>query len=168
METSIPALLVAAILMIATVVMARSGYTSVDRMSQSWQVMEERLGQQARTELTVVETRLDESKANVTVRLRNDGQTKIADYARMDVLVQYFSESGERHVRWIPYTSGALESNTWTVESISPDTFEPSILNPSEILEMQVRINPPIGAGSTGWIIVSTENGVTATASVTA
>jgi hypothetical protein len=33
---------------------------------------------------------------------------------------------------------------------------------------MQIRINPPIGAGSTGWIIVSTENGVTATASVTA
>lgn len=168
METSIPALLVAAIIMIATVVMARSGYTSVDRMSQSWQVMEERLGQQARTELTVVETRVDDSKANLTVRLRNDGQTKIADYARMDVLVQYFSESGERYVRWIPYTSGALESNTWTVGSISNDTFEPNVLNPGEILEMQIRINPPIGAGSTGWIIVSTENGVTATASVTA
>jgi archaellum component FlaF (FlaF/FlaG flagellin family) len=168
METSIPALLVAAIIMIATVVMARSGYTSVDRMSQSWQVMEERLGQQARTELTVVETRVDDSKANVTVRLRNDGQTKIADFARMDVLVQYFSESGERHIRWIPYTSGALESNTWTVESIANDTFEPNVLNPGEILEMQIRINPPIGAGSTGWIIVSTENGVTATASVTA
>ena len=168
METSIPALLVAAIIMISTVVMARSGYTSVDRMAQSWQVMEDRLGQQARTELTVVETSMDESKANLTVRLRNDGQTKIADYARMDVLVQYFSESGERYVRWIPYTSGALESNTWTVESISNDTFEPNVLNPSEILEMQIRINPPIGAGSTGWIIVSTENGVTATASVTA
>ena len=168
METSIPALLVAAIIMISTVVMARSGYTSVDRMSQSWQVMEERLGQQARTELTVAETSVDESKANLTVRLRNDGQTKIADYARMDVLVQYFSESGERYVRWIPYTSGALESNTWTVESISNDTFEPNVLNPGEILEMQIRINPPIGAGSTGWIIVSTENGVTATASVTA
>ena len=168
METSIPALLIAAIIMISTVVMARSGYTSVDRMAQSWQVMEERLGQQARTELTVVETRVDDSKANLTVRLRNDGQTKIADYARMDVLVQYFSESGERYVRWIPYTSGALESNTWTVESISNDTFEPNVLNPGEILEMQIRINPPIGAGSTGWIIVSTENGVTATASVTA
>jgi archaellum component FlaF (FlaF/FlaG flagellin family) len=148
--------------------MAHSGYTSVDRLGQSWQGMEARLGQQARTDLTVVETSVDGSKANVTVRLRNDGQTKIADYARMDVLVQYFSESGERYVRWIPYTAGALESNTWTVESISNDTFEPNVLNPGEILEMHIRINPPVGAGTTGWIIVSTENGVTATAYVTA
>jgi archaellum component FlaF (FlaF/FlaG flagellin family) len=168
METSIPALLVAAIFMIATMLMARSGYTSVDQLGQSWQGMEERLGQQARTDLTVVGTSVDDSKANVTVRLRNDGQTKIADYARMDVLVQYFSESGERYVRWIPYTAGALQSNTWTVESISNDTFEPNVLDPGEILEMRIRINPPVGTGTTGWIIVSTENGITATAYVTA
>jgi archaellum component FlaF (FlaF/FlaG flagellin family) len=168
METSIPALLVAAILMITTVVMARSGYTSVDKLGQSWQVMEDRLGQQARTELTVVSTQVDPSGANITVQLRNDGQTKVADYARMDVLVQYFTESAERYVTWIPYTSGALGSNTWTVASIANDTFEPNVLNPGETLEMTIRINPTLGTGTTAWVIVSTENGVTATAYVTA
>jgi archaellum component FlaF (FlaF/FlaG flagellin family) len=168
METSIPALLVTAILMITTVVLARSGYTSLDELGQSWQVMEERLTEQTHTKLTAVETRTDESKANITVRLRNDGQTKIADYARMDVVVQYFSESGERHARWIPYTSGSLQSNTWTVGSISNDTFEPNILNPGEILEMQIRVNPPLGTGTTGWVIVATENGITVSAYVSA
>jgi len=35
METSIPALLVTAILMITTVVLARSGFTSLDELGQS-------------------------------------------------------------------------------------------------------------------------------------
>jgi archaellum component FlaF (FlaF/FlaG flagellin family) len=168
METGIPALLVTALLMITTVVLARSGYTSLDEVGRSWQVMEERMGDQAHTRLTAVETRIDESKANITVRIRNDGQTKTADYARMDVVVQYFSESGSRYVRWIPYTAGALQSNTWTVASISNDVFEPNILNPGEVMEMQIRVNPPLGAGTTGWVIVATENGVTVSAYVTA
>jgi len=168
METSIPALLVTAILMITTVVLARSGYTSLDEVGQSWQSMQERLGDQVHTQLTVVETSIDGSRANITARIRNDGQTKMADYTRMDVVVQYFSESGTRYVRWVPYTSGELQSNTWTVASIENDVFEPAVLNPGEVLEMQVRVNPPLGAGTTGWVIVATENGVTVSAYVTA
>ena len=166
METSIPALLIAAILMITTVVMARSGYNSVDRLGESWQVMEQRLEEQVRTELTPVETLVDPSYANITVRLRNDGQTPVADWARMDVVVQYFSESGTRYARWIPYTSGALRSNTWTLVNIENDTFEPGVLNPGEIAQIRIRINPLMGAGTNGWVIVSTENGVTVSAGV--
>jgi len=166
METSIPALLVAAILMITTVVMARTGYSSVDRIGQSWQVMGQRLEEQVRTQLTTVDATIDGSYANITLRVRNDGQTVVADWARMDVVVQYFSESGTRYVRWIPYTSGALQSNTWTLVNIESDSFEPGVLNPDEIAEIQIRINPLMGAGTNAWVIVSTENGVTVSASV--
>jgi hypothetical protein len=81
METSIPALLMTAILMITTVVLARSGYASLDELGQSWQMMEERLNEQTHTELTATQTSVDESRANLTVMLRNDGQTKWADWA---------------------------------------------------------------------------------------
>jgi archaellum component FlaF (FlaF/FlaG flagellin family) len=167
METSIPALLIAAILMITTVVMARSGYSSVDQMGQSWQVMEQRLEERVRTQLTAVSATVDESYTNVTLQLRNDGQTPVADYARMDVVIQYFSESGTRYARWIPFTTGELQSNTWKVESIENDAFEPGVLNPGEVLEIHIRINPAMGAGTSGWVIVSTENGVTVSAGVT-
>ena len=166
METSIPALLVAAVLMITTVVMARSGYSSVDRIGQSWQVMGQRLEEQVRTDLTAVETLVDGSYANITVRVRNDGQTPVADWARMDVVVQYFSESGTRYARWIPYTSGALQSNTWTLVSIENDSFEPGVLNPGEIAQIRIRINPLMGPATTAWVVISTENGVTVSASV--
>jgi len=168
METGIPALLVAAIFMITTVVMARSGYSAVDRLGQSWQVMESRLEERVRTDLTAVQAQADESRANLTLQLRNDGQVPIVDYARMDVVVQYISESGQRYALWVPFTSGALQSNTWTVTGITNDTFDPGVLDPGEILEMQIRINPPMGAGTSGWVIVSTENGVTLSVNVTA
>ncbi len=167
METSIPALLIAAIMMITTVVMARSGYSSVDRLGQSWQGMEQRLEERVRTQLTAVSSQVDSSHANITLQLRNDGQTTVADFARMDVVVQYLSESGTRYAHWIPFTSGALQSNTWRVASIANDTFEPGVLNPGEILQLEIRINPPMGPGTNGWVIVSTENGVTVSADVT-
>lgn len=168
METSIPALLMTAILMITTVVLARSGYSSLDELGQSWQTMEERLNEQTHTELTATQTSVDESRANLTLMLRNDGQTKWANWAAMDVVVEYFSESGTRYAAWIPYTSGSLQSNTWTVGSIQNDFFDPDVLNPGETLEMQIRVNPPLGPTTTGWVIVSTENGITLTAYVTA
>lgn len=168
METSIPALLVTALLMITTVVLARSGYSSLDTLGQSWQVMEERLSDQTHTQFSVTQTSIDEGKANITVMLRNDGQTKAVDYSRMDVVVEYFSETGTRYVGWIPYVTGSLQSNTWTVISISNDAFEPDVLNPGEIMEMQIRVNPPLGPGTTGWVIIAAENGVTVSAYVTA
>ncbi len=167
METSIPALLIAGIMMIATVVMARSGYSSVDRLGQSWQLMENRLEQQVRTQLSPVEAIVDSSHANITLRMRNDGQTSIADWSRMDVVVEYFSEDGMRYAQWVPYTSGALQSNTWTLVDIENDSFEPGILNPGETAEIRVRINPVMGTGTNAWVIVSTENGVTLSAEVT-
>jgi archaellum component FlaF (FlaF/FlaG flagellin family) len=168
METSIPALLVTALLMITTVVLAKSGYSSLDTLGQSWQVMEARLSDQAHTQYSIVDTQIDGGKANITVMLRNDGQTKAADYSRMDVVVEYFSETGTRYVSWMPCVTGSLQSNTWKVISISDDAFEPNVLNPGEVMEMQIRVNPPLGTGTTGWVIIAAENGVTVSAYVSA
>lgn len=164
METSIPALLVAAIMLMSTVVLARSGYTSFDTLGQSWKAMEDRAGEQFRTLLSVTDTQVDETGANVTVILSNDGQSAIGDFERMDVVVQYFSESSTYYMRWIPYTSGALESNTWTVQSIANDVFEPGLFNPGEELTMVIRLNPPVGLSTTNWVIISTKLGVSLSA----
>jgi flagellar protein FlaF len=164
METSIPALLVAVILLVSTVLFARTGYTSFDVLGGSWKEMEARAGEQARTVLTVTNTQVDGTGANVTVTLDNDGQTAIADFERMDVVVQYTSEGPTYHILWVPYTPGPLQSNTWTVQSISGDTFEPGIFNPGETLDMQIRLNPAVGESTTNWVIISTKLGVSVSA----
>ena len=164
MEASIPALFVAAILLMSTVVLARSGYTSFDTLSQSWKGMEDRAGEQVRTRLSVTDTQVDGTGANVTVILSNDGHSTIGDFERMDVVVQYTSESSTYYMRWIPYTPGDLESNTWTVQSISNDVFEPGLFNPGEELTMVIRLNPVVGLSTTNWVIISTELGVSLSA----
>src|SRR4029079_3646408 len=107
------ALVIAAILMLSTVLIARGGFTGADAIGQSLRTSEVRYGQQNRTGLSVTSTAIDSAGANITITVRNDGQTPVANFAAMDVVVQYFGETGTRYDTWIPYTSGALASNTW-------------------------------------------------------
>lgn len=161
MENGLPALLVAAILMLATVFMARGGFLGADAISRSLAESETRFSQQNRTQLTVTDTAIDGAGANITITLRNDGQTVVADFERMDVVVQYFDETAQRHDKWIPYTSGALGSDTWTTGTFINDAFEPGILNTGESVELVIRVNPPVAAATTNVAVIGTEKGVT-------
>ena len=161
MENGLPALMIAAILMLATVLISRGGYFGADRIGQTLRETESRYGQQNRTGLTVTGTAIDGTGANITVTVRNDGATTIADYEGMDVLVQYFGETGTRYDKWIDFTSGALASDTWTTGAFTNDIFEPEILNTGESVDITVRVNPVVGVGTTNRAIVGTDKGVT-------
>jgi hypothetical protein len=160
-ETSIPALFVAAIFLLATVMVGRGGFIGMDNVGQSLKNSEVRGIQRAGTELAITDTSIDGAGANITITVRNDGMTPIADFARMDVVVQYFGETGTRYDRWIAYTSGPLASDTWTTGAFTSDVFEPGILNPGETMEILVRVNPFVGIGTTNKAVISTEHGVT-------
>ena len=160
MENGLPALMIAAIMMLATILLARGGFLGADAIGQSLRESEARYSQQNRTGLEFTATAIDGSGANVTLTIRNDGQTAVGDLGSMDVVVQYFSESGTRYDRWIPYTSGALGSNTWTATNFQNDVFEPGILNPGETMDVVVRVNPVVGPGSTNLAVIGTEKGV--------
>jgi hypothetical protein len=61
--------------------------------------------------------------------------------------------------------------NKWIVAAIySDDTlgqeevFEPGILNPGEVMLIEMKLAPPPGTGTTNWVIVSSYNGVVASA----
>ena len=87
---------------------------TLDAIGQSLRQSETRYGQQNRTGLTVTSTSIDGTGANVTITIRNDGQTPVAAFDSMDVVVQYFASGGTRYDKWLPYTSGALAADTWT------------------------------------------------------
>jgi hypothetical protein len=161
MENGLPALLIAAILMLSTVFMARGGFLGADAIGQSLRQSEVRYEQKSRTGLTITGTSVDPAGANITITVRNDGQTVLADFAGMDVVVQYFGETGTRYDKWIGYTSGALASDTWTTGTFTNDVFEPGILNSGESMQMLIRVNPVVGAATTNLAIIGSEKGVT-------
>lgn len=161
MESGLPALMIAAIMMLSTVMMARGGYLGADSIGQSLRESEARYGQQNRTGLTVTNANVDGTGANVTISIRNDGATPLADFSAMDVVMQYFDETSTRRDTWVPYTSGALASNTWTANAFGNDVFEPGILNAGETMDIVVRVNPVVGPATTNWATIGTERGVT-------
>jgi hypothetical protein len=165
METSIPAVIVSAILMVSAMVLARSGYRSVDQMGQIWKEMETRSSEQVHTRLTI--TNVTSSTPYVDVDLRDDDSTALANYDRMDVLVQYTTGGGAPVLAWIPYTNGALAPNTWIVQGIINDAFEPGILNPGETLRMRIWLDPPASGGTTNRLVIATELGVTVSTTFT-
>jgi archaellum component FlaF (FlaF/FlaG flagellin family) len=158
METSIPALVIAAMLLVSTVVLGRSSYSSFDELGSSWKQMEARAGEQARTLLAI--TNVSHSSPNVDVEVQNNGSTKISDFEHMDVVVEYTTGAGAPVIAWIPYTDGSLGANTWTVQSITNDAFEPGIFNPSETLQIRIQLDPPVGSGTTNRLLITTDLGV--------
>ena len=161
MENGLPALMIAAILMLSTVMISRGGFLGADAIGQTLRESEARYGQQNRTGLTVTATAIDGTGANITITVRNDGATTLADYAAMDVMVQYFGETGARYDKWVAYTAGALASDTWRTGAFTSDVFEPGLLNTGESVEIQIRVNPVVGIGSTNRVIIGTDKGVT-------
>lgn len=161
MEHSIPALVVAAILIIGGAVIAGVMGSSVDTVGDSWRdinvVSEERLG----TQLTVVSTSVGNGGSDISVNISNSGRTSIYDPSRMDVIINYNGTDNERHLLWVPYSDGALQDNTWTVSAISGDYRNPGVLDPGEEMTIQIRISPATEDGPDRWLVISTDTGVT-------
>jgi archaellum component FlaF (FlaF/FlaG flagellin family) len=161
MENGIPALLIAAVLMLSTVFMARGGFMGMDAVGQQLKHSEVSIGAQNRSALSATSSTIDGSGTNITITVLNDGQTDVSSFAQMDVVLQYFGENGARYDKWIPYTAGALAADTWTTGAFTNDVFEPRILNPGESMEVVIRVNPAVGRGTTNKAVIGTEKGVT-------
>ena len=161
MENGLPALLIAAILMLSTVVMARGGFLGADAIGQSLRQSQTSYEQQNHTILTVTGTSIDSTGANVTITVRNDGQTAVADFASMDVVVQYFGVGGARYDKWLPFIAGPLAADTWTTGTFTNDLFEPGILNTGESVQILIRVNPVVAPATTNLAVIGTEKGVT-------
>ncbi|MGQ9571946.1 MAG: hypothetical protein ACUVV3_01985 [Dehalococcoidia bacterium] len=162
MENAIPALIIAAIIVVSGVVLADVTNNSVDNVGQSWRDMqalsEERLG----TELTVVSTSVTGGGADVSIVLGNEGRTAIQKLSLMDLIINYDGTDDQRYVLWLPYTdNNPPGDNQWTVDSISGDYRNPGVFDSGEEMTIKIRLNPPTKEGPNRWLVLATDTGVT-------
>ena len=162
METAITGLIVITVLLLAILTLSHSFLSSQDAILESWREMEERLGERARTDISPLEATTNPLGDVVEVTLKNEGDTKLADFERWDVILQY----ANGNVQWYPYGAGR---NKWG-ESIYLDAsegtgeiFDKYILNPEEEIVIQVWLpltdTVPVG---THWATIATANGISA------
>lgn len=169
MDTIVVSIVCIALVIFGGMTMAQGFFASVDSSTLGWDTMEARDENIMRTELAVVSTTMS-TASRLEVTLKNDGQTKLNDFADWDVIVQYYNDGGEYYVKWLPYTSGTLSGNQWTVKGIYQDAgsatveaFETGILNPGEEMVVWAELSPAVGTGTTNLVVTSTKNGISAT-----
>lgn len=163
METAITALIIIAVLMLSVFSLSERSLSAQATIAESSRQMQERVGERARTSLVTIGARTINSGNNVEVTLRNAGQTKLADFDRWDVLLQYTDAASGYHVDW-------YATNKWTRQiylsttPLAPEVFEPDILNPGEEVVVTVNVAPAVGAGTANLATIVTSNGIRASA----
>lgn len=162
MEHAIPALVIAALIVVCGVTLAGVTNSSLDNVGQSWRDMEalseERLG----TDLAVVSTDVTGGGTDLTVVLSNEGRTAIQEPSLMDLIINYDGADDERYVLWLPHTdSNPPGDNQWTVDSISGDYRNPGIFDAGEEMTIKIHLRPGTKDGPNRWLVLATEVGIT-------
>jgi archaellum component FlaF (FlaF/FlaG flagellin family) len=151
-------MLIGAILIVASSLIARSGLKSYDDIGASVKQMQNRMVDQLNSRLTISNVTVDGGGGGLTLNLANVGQTRVATYDKVDLILTYFTSPTARVSSWMPYDQGA-SPNSWTLVSISNDVYEPGILNPGETAVIHVTLATPGQAGKTNFVIRHREVG---------
>lgn len=131
---------------------------SVDAFSQSWSTIQKLANERSLTKITATSAEANPQGDLVTVKLLNEGNTSLCQFARWDVFLRY----GDGDTVRLTYGQTAPG---WNISSISfqglPETVQPGILDPGEETNIVLRLSTPVSENTTNMVTVSTHNGVT-------
>ncbi len=162
MESVLTASLILFIILFTSLTLYQVFMTSQETLVESWQNMETRLDAQSNSVLSPLSTRIRDSVVEVV--LKNDGLVKFAAFDQWDVIVQYYDAGGGYHIQRLAYTQGTPITNEWTDAVIcqnghSVEMFDAGVLNPGEVIMLQLVVMPEVGAGKSLFIRLATDNG---------
>jgi hypothetical protein len=167
METVIVSIICIALIVFGGMTMSHGFMTSVDASTTGLGEIGQRDETIMRTELTAVSASLPAANT-LEIILENNGQVKLANFDKWDIIVQYYDGTGGYHVMWLPHAEAALGDNEWEIAWIKLDgaaeVFEPNVLNPKEQMMIRAQINPAVGANTTNMVVAATPSGITASA----
>jgi hypothetical protein len=163
METALTGLIVLTVLLLAVLTIGQTYLATQDAVMESWRGMEERLGERARTDLTPVSAETTGDGTIVRLTLSNGGDTKVADFDRWDVIVQYHQVDGGYAQEWLRYDEFG-GANRWTVnyDEGTMAVFEPRVFNSGEQMVIQLTLDPAVAMTSTNLVTVAAPNGISA------
>jgi hypothetical protein len=177
MESAISAIIIFTLGLFAALTISHTYLDTQNSLWNSQQTRDQVTMERDHTGIEIIGTEMQAAGSIVRVKVRNSGQVKLADFDRWDVVVQYYSPpliEGDPNiykVEWLPYTAAAPGNMQWTVsgiyvdaDSMTPEAFEPGILNPDEEMVIQAKLSPTVAMTTTNLIMVDTQNGISASA----
>jgi len=170
MSNAIVTLFVVALMLVAVLTWSNASFNSIDSAAQSWKQMVETTKEVLRTDIEVIDTQYNDPFVEVFVR--NCGEVSLAHFSKWDVMAHHYDESDGYYVTRLLYTEDVDPGDDhWSVGTIyssdslgQEEVFEPGILNTGEVVMMKLKLVPEPGNKTTNWVIVSSYNGVVASA----
>jgi hypothetical protein len=158
METVVPAVIIIALLLLATFTISAQFLSSQEAVMDSWRELQGQMEERNMTRLTPVQAQTTVLGDAVEITVRNDGSTKLTDFDRWDVILTYTGSDGFLHTEWYPFGTG---ENEWI--GVLDELYEPGILNPGEEMVIEVAVSPSVASSTTNVATVTTPNGLSAT-----
>ena len=173
METALVTILCLALIVVGGMTLTQGYISSADTARAGVADMNLIGGDSTRTGIGSLSASNPDSDA-VEVFVENTGQTKLASFEKWDIIVHYTAADGI-YVKRLDYTTGGLSPDEWQKTAIylqrTPteiaEAYEPDILNPGEILEIDALLEPEPEVETTVEVTVCTPNGVYGTTSFT-
>lgn len=164
MESALVSMVCVALIIISSVTMMVSSFTSISTIVESWQQMEEEADNIRRTDISSIPAE-NYTGGIIDLFVSNKGETNLLSFDEWDIIARY--QTGG--ICYIEYTDNITpDLNQWTVEGLYltdnltiSEIFDHGILNPDETAKLRINLNPEIAVGETALINTSTENGVT-------
>lgn len=163
MESALVSIVSVALIIVASVTMMLSSFSSINSIMDSWKKIEEETDIKRRTDIAAVPPE-NYSGGIIELLVENEGETNLSNFDEWDIIARY--QTGG--IYYINYTESDPGSNQWTLEGIyltdntsTPEIFDTNILNPGESARLNINLAPEIASGETAMIITSTNNGVT-------
>jgi hypothetical protein len=165
METAIVSIICIGLIAFGGMTMSRGFLTSVDSSTAELDAVGQRNETIMRTEITPLAATMSSNNI-LEITVENSGQTRLADYDKWDVIIQYYDGEGVYHITWLPFTEEVAGDNEWEISWIrvndAAEIYEPNVLNPKEQMLIRAQVNPAVGAGTTNMAVIATPSGITA------
>ena len=164
MAAAIVTVICIAMIVVGGMTLSQGILTSADTAAFDVNTISVREGEIMRTDLEPERAAQLSWADYVRVTVKNNGQTKLANFDKWDVIVSYINSAGISCSKWLPYTTSLPVDNKWQKARIGLngpiEFFEPGILNPSEEMVALIHLNPPSKVGTIGDVSLATPNGV--------
>jgi archaellum component FlaF (FlaF/FlaG flagellin family) len=107
-ENVLAAFIILFTLLFGVLTLADAMLSAQDELLASWEGVENRLDEQSRTRLSAVEAHTGDAGSTIELTLRNEGDTRLADFDQWDVILQHYDTNTPAvyHIAWKSLTLG--------------------------------------------------------------
>lgn len=170
MSIIVPGIMVITVFLLASALMfgtfLTASATQADSLKDLATFNTARAGDQLNITSALVDT---PDTGDLTVTVNNTGSRSTPDFSLMDVILEYTDTDDNKVVAYLDHSTAAPANNQWTIPDagISPDSFNPKMWDPDEVITIDILVSPAVKSNTAALVAVATPRGISDTSAVT-